>query len=62
MQIWENHSTPEILKSIEQELAKAQNEIRCAAGDLNKAKNRLSFATTALHALKKRDTTGDMKK
>lgn len=61
MQIWNQHSTSEILKSIEQELAKAQNEIRCAHADINKAKNRLSFATSALHNLKKRDLNGDMK-
>ena len=61
MQIWENHSTTEILKSIEQEIAKAQNEIKCAGADIQKAKNRLSFTTTALHNLKKRDLNGDMK-
>jgi len=61
MQIWDHHSTAEILKSIEQELAKAQNEIKCASVDVNKAKNRLSFATSALHNLKKRDIDGDMK-
>ena len=62
MQIWENHSTTEILKSIEQEIAKAHNEIKCAQTDLQKAKNRLSFTTTALHSLKKRDIDGDMQK
>ena len=61
MQIWENHSTTEILKSIEQEIAKAQNEIKCANADISKAKNRLAFTTTALHSLKKRDLNGDMK-
>jgi len=61
MQIWDNHSTSEILRSIEQEIAKAQNEINCASKDVHKAKNRLSFATTALHNLKKRDLNGDMK-
>ena len=61
MQIWDNHSTEEILKSIEQELAKAQNELKCAHADIQKAKNRLSFTTTALHSLKKRDLNGDMK-
>ena len=60
MQIWDNHSTVEILKSIEQELAKAQNEIKCANADITKATNRLSFTISGLHSLKKRHLTKDM--
>tara|TARA_R110002153_G_scaffold36739_3_gene108447 strand:+ start:113 stop:274 length:162 start_codon:yes stop_codon:yes gene_type:complete len=52
----------EILKSIEQEIAKAQNELKCANADIEKAKRRLSFTTTALHSLKKRNIIEDMKK
>lgn len=55
MQIWKNHSTPEILKSLEAEIAKAQNEIRCAERDLNKAQGRLQFALSGLHNLQDRD-------
>ncbi len=62
MQIWDNHSIVEILKSIEQEIAKAQNELKCANADIEKAKRRLSFTTTALHSLKKRNIIEDMKK
>lgn len=56
MQIWDNHSSTEILKSIEQEIAKAQNEIKCAYTDIEKAKNRIAFSLSAIHSLKKRDT------
>jgi hypothetical protein len=40
---------------MEQEIAKAQNELRCAKADVEKASNRLSFCLTALHDLKHRD-------
>jgi len=55
MKIWDNHSTEEILKSIEQEIAKAQNEINCANRDIEKAKKRIAFSLTAIHNLKKKD-------
>lgn len=55
MQIWKNHSSQEILKSLEAEIAKAQNEIRCAERDLNKAQGRLQFALSGLHNLQDRD-------
>jgi hypothetical protein len=34
------------------ELAKAQNELRCAEADVQKSKNRLTFALSAIHHLK----------
>ena len=55
MEIWERHTIQEILKSLETECAKAQNEMNCAYKDINKASNRLSFVLTALQQLKKRD-------
>jgi len=55
MQIWNNHKTPEVLKSLEAEIAKAQNEIRCAEKDLSKAQGRLQFALSGLHNLQDRD-------
>jgi outer membrane protein TolC len=55
MEIWERNSTKDILKSLETELAKAQNEINCAKGDVQKAQNRLAFVLSAIHELKKRD-------
>ena len=51
MQIWRNHSTQEILKSLEAEIAKAQNEIKCAEKDITKAQGRLQFCLSALHNL-----------
>ena len=53
--IWNRNSTPDILKSLETELAKAQNEINCAKGDVAKASNRVAFCLSAIHELKKRD-------
>jgi glutamine synthetase len=55
MEIWSNKTTKEILQSIEPEVAKAQNEIRCAQGDLAKAQNRLAFTLSAIHNIKDRD-------
>lgn len=55
MQIWNNHSLKEILKSLEGEIAKAQNEVRCAEKDLVKAQGRLQFALSGLHNLQDRD-------
>ncbi len=51
MQIWERHSTKAILKSLEGEVAKAHNEIRCAEKDLNKAQGRLQFALSGIKHL-----------
>lgn len=55
MQIWNEHNPAEILQSLEAEIAKAQNEIKCAERDLNKAQGRLQFALSGLHNLKDRD-------
>lgn len=43
---------PEIMKTLEMELAKAQNELRCAEADVQKSKNRIAFVLTAVHHLK----------
>ena len=55
MQVWERNTSKDILKSLETELAKAQNEITCAKGDIEKISNRVAFCLTAIHNLKKRD-------
>tara|TARA_R110000765_G_scaffold163984_1_gene269017 strand:+ start:465 stop:641 length:177 start_codon:yes stop_codon:yes gene_type:complete len=55
MQIWDNKTIPEILKSMEQEIAKAQNELRCAERDIRKAQNRIAFTLSAIHNLNDRD-------
>ena len=55
MQIWNKHSLSEILKSLEAEIAKAQNELNCAKRDVEKASNRIAFVLSAVHNLKDRD-------
>ena len=55
MKIWNNHTTMEILKSMEMEIAKAQNEIKCAKRDVEKASNRLAFVSSAIQHLNNRD-------
>lgn len=39
---------------METEIAKAQNEIRCARADVEKASKRLAFCLSAVHNLKDR--------
>jgi len=51
MQIWTNKTIPEILKSLEAEVAKAQNEMKCASDDLYKAQGRLQFCLSAIKHL-----------
>lgn len=52
MQIWEQKTIPEILKTLEMELAKTRAELHCAHADVEKAKNRVTFLLSAVHALK----------
>jgi len=40
---------------MEMEIAKSQNEIRCAEADISKAQKRIAFCLSALHNLKHRD-------
>ena len=54
MKIWNDHTRLEILVSIEAEMAKAQNEIKCAYRDVDKASNRVAFVNSAVHNLKQR--------
>lgn len=53
MQMWENLTPADIIKTLEQELAKAQNELKCAEADINKSRSRIAFLLTAVHYLKK---------
>ena len=39
---------------MEMEVAKAQNEVKCAKADVEKASNRLAFVSSAIHNLKSR--------
>jgi hypothetical protein len=43
MDLLKGKSDDDLLKSILAEVAKAQNEIRCARGDIDKAQGRLGF-------------------
>jgi hypothetical protein len=43
MDVLENKTNKELLKSLLAEIAKAQNELKCARGDLDKAQSRISF-------------------
>jgi hypothetical protein len=43
LKMFENVSDEQMLRSMLAETAKANNEIRCAQADLDKAKNRLGF-------------------
>ena len=40
---------------MEMEIAKAQNEVKCAKRDVEKASNRLAFVSSAIHNLTDRD-------
>jgi len=55
MQIWEKHSTKDILSSLTAEIAKAQNELRCAERDILKAQGRLQFALSGIKHLTDKD-------
>jgi hypothetical protein len=61
MKIWKEKTTPEILKSLESELAKATKELRCAMADVEKTSNRVRFCLSALHELSDRQDPKDMK-
>jgi hypothetical protein len=53
MDFWD-HSIPDILKSLEGEIAKTLNEVRHAQDDLEKAENRQKFNLAVIHHLKQR--------
>ena len=61
MEIWKNKTQPEILKSLESELAKATKELKCAMADVEKASNRVRFCLSAIHELTGREDPKDMK-
>ena len=54
MKIRNDHTIQEILISIEAEMAKAQNEMKCAYRDVDKASSRIAFVNSAIHNLKQR--------
>lgn len=51
MDVIDNKSDKELIQSLIAEIAKAQNELKCARGDIDKAQSRVKFATLLLHKL-----------
>ena len=54
MQIVKDKTNQDLLASLLAEVAKAQNEIACARGDLDKATSRLKFVLMVVNELKDR--------
>jgi hypothetical protein len=48
----EDYTPEELLQSIEAEVAKSLNELRCLLGDADKISARLKFAMATLHIIK----------
>jgi len=48
----EDYSESELLGSLEAEIAKALNELRCLQGDADKINSRLKFALAVFHTIK----------
>lgn len=51
MDILDQKTDGELIKSLLGEVAKAQNEIRCAQADLSKAQSRISFLLVVINTL-----------
>lgn len=51
MDVIDNKSDRQLLQSLLAEIAKANNELKCARGDIEKAQNRIKFATLVLNKL-----------
>jgi len=54
MQIIKDKTDLDLMRSLIAEVAKAQNEIACARGDLEKATSRLKFTLMVINELKDR--------
>jgi hypothetical protein len=54
MEITDSKTPEELLQSLIAEAAKAQNELRCAQGDIRKANTRLQFLLAVLNDLLQR--------
>lgn len=57
MQILADKSRSDILRSLLAEVAKSQNELKCARQDIEKAQGRLTFALACIHELMDRPET-----
>jgi hypothetical protein len=47
-----DYTDDELIKSLEAEIAKSFNELKCAQGDLDKINARLKFSLAVLHTIK----------
>lgn len=56
MEILDKQTTKQLVESLIKELAKTQNEIKCAQGDLNKASSRAKFLIMLANAINERLT------
>lgn len=56
MDLLENRTDDELLRSLLAEVAKARAEITCAKQDITKAENRLNFSLVLINNLIKRTT------
>ena len=55
MDILQNKTDAELIRSLLAEIAKSTNEIRCAQTDVSKAQNRLNFCLAVLNELANRN-------
>lgn len=51
MDIIDKKTDRELYESLLAEIAKANNEIKCAQNDISKAQNRIKFSTMVIHKL-----------
>lgn len=51
MDIIDSKTDKQLLESLIAEIAKSNNEIKCARKDVDKAQNRIKFVTMLLHKL-----------
>jgi hypothetical protein len=51
MDVIDDKNDRELIQSLLAEIAKANNELKCARGDLDKAQGRIKFATLLLNKL-----------
>jgi hypothetical protein len=47
-----DYTEPELIRSLEAEIAKSLGELKCAQGDLDKINARLKFSLAVLHTIK----------
>jgi len=55
MDVLDKKTNKELLQSIIAEIAKANNEIKCAQGDISKAQSRLNFLVVVANRLIERN-------